>query len=118
MDSCLRRNDNWRRSQGCKCGYSIVRLGVVVNGLDIDLVRHSWEWDALADVLFAGDPSDGAFEAGRARGGVLVGAVVRLLPAGVRRHGWRVHVEEAALENPGARPLRQRDLASDIQRHI
>ena len=86
--------------------------------LDIGFVRHSWEWDALADVLFAGDPSDGAFEAGRARGGVLVGAVVRLLPVGARRHGRRVHVQEAALENPGTRPLRQCDLASTIQRHF
>jgi len=36
---------------------------VLLECLNIDFVRHSWEWDALADVLFAGDPSDGSFDA-------------------------------------------------------
>jgi len=32
-------------------------------GLDIYLVHHSWEGDALSDVFFAGEPGDGSFDA-------------------------------------------------------
>jgi len=32
-------------------------------GLDIHFVHHSWKWNTLSDVLFAGEPGDGSFDA-------------------------------------------------------
>ena len=43
-------------------------------GLDIDFVHKSWEGDALSDVLFAGEPGDGTFDA-EAEAAVRDGAV-------------------------------------------
>jgi len=33
-----------------------------VGALDVNFVGHSWEWDALSDVLFCGYPCDGSFD--------------------------------------------------------
>jgi len=30
------------------------------NILGVDSVHHSWEWDALPDMFFAGEPGDGS----------------------------------------------------------
>jgi len=39
------------------------RFDFFVFSLDINFVHQSWECDALADILFAGEPGDGSFDA-------------------------------------------------------